>query len=121
MKKLDVIILLAAVTVFGFLAMLSYTGKESGGIAVVSVNGEEYGAFPLSEDKTLTIRGYDGGFNTLVIKDHKASISEADCPDALCVHQKAISADHETIVCLPHRVVIEIQADKENATDAIAR
>ena len=33
----------------------------------------------------------------------------ADCPDKLCVHQHAISANGETIVCLPNKVVAEVK------------
>ena len=46
--------------------------------------------------------------NTLVIKDGKAYISHANCPDKICVAHKPISKTGETIVCLPHRLVVEI-------------
>ena len=46
--------------------------------------------------------------NLLVIKDGKADVTEADCPDKLCVHQKAISKTNETIVCLPNKVVVQV-------------
>ena len=44
---------------------------------------------------------------------------EADCPDKLCVHQKAIERTNETIVCLPHKVVVEIQDAKEADFDSM--
>ena len=31
----------------------------------------------------------------------------ADCPDQLCVKQKAVSKNKESIICLPNKVVIE--------------
>ena len=42
---------------------------------------------------------------------------EADCPDRLCVKQKAICKNGETIVCLPHKVVVEIRSQEENLLD----
>ena len=121
MKKWDIIILVSALLLSGALMLITYLNRQDGGVAVVSVNGEAVGVYPLDEDTTVRIDGAEGGYNMLVIKDRRAYISDADCPDKSCVHQKAISAGHETIVCLPHRVVIEIQSDKENDTDAIAR
>lgn len=43
------------------------------------------------------------------IKDGYADCTEADCRDGLCVNQKKISKVNETIVCLPHKVIIEIE------------
>lgn len=38
---------------------------------------------------------------------------EADCPDHYCVDHAAIDKVNETIVCLPHRVVLEITGGGE--------
>lgn len=48
-----------------------------------------------------------------MIRDGKADMKEADCPDKLCVHQKAISAENESIVCLPDRVVVTVTNSKK--------
>ncbi|KAI4447103.1 hypothetical protein C823_001622 [Eubacterium plexicaudatum ASF492] len=45
----------------------------------------------------------------------------ADCPDQLCVHQKAISGQGETIVCLPNKIVVEIAEGEDADLDAISR
>ena len=34
-------------------------------------------------------------------------MTEADCPDHLCMKQKAVDSTGGTIVCLPNKVVIE--------------
>ena len=44
---------------------------------------------------------------------------EADCPDQLCVHQKKISMNHESIICLPNRVVVEIESSENSEYDAV--
>lgn len=59
--------------------------------------------------------------NVLTIRDGRADMTEADCPDKLCVHQKAISKNHEMIVCLPNKVVVEVTGSEENGFDSIAR
>jgi len=56
-----------------------------------------------------------------VIRDGKADMKEADCPDKLCVHQKAISAENESIVCLPNRVVVTVTNSKKEGMDGFAQ
>ena len=56
----------------------------------------------------IVISGYQGGMNHIVIQDNAVYMSDADCPDKLCVHTGTIHKTSETIVCLPHRVVVEI-------------
>ena len=41
-------------------------------------------------------------------------MTEADCPDGYCKRQGEISTEKETIVCLPHKLVVEIQGAKPN-------
>ena len=55
------------------------------------------------------------------IKDGEASMIEADCPDQICVHEKAISADGESIICLPNKIVVEVESDKESELDAVMK
>ena len=94
--------------------------NKTGGKVIVTVDGKEYGTYKLTEDATIKIES-EYGTNTLVIKDQKAKMEEANCPDKLCVHQKAIDKTGETIVCLPHKVVITVIDAKENELDVIAQ
>ena len=61
-----------------------------------------------------------GGTNILTIKNGKAKMTDADCPDQLCVHQKAASKNHESIICLPNKVVVEVDGSEESEFDAVA-
>ena len=54
-----------------------------------------------------------------MISNKMASVSDADCPDRLCVRQKAISRKGESIICLPHKLVILIESMEEGDVDAI--
>ena len=49
-----------------------------------------------------------GGTNTVQVERGRIRISEADCPDRVCVNQGWISDGTVPIVCLPHKLVIEI-------------
>ena len=84
---------------------------EQGEIAVVMVDGREVARYPLSQDREVTIEGI-GGENKLVISSGKADVSEADCPDKVCVDHRSILNVGETIVCLPHKVVVKIVGEE---------
>ena len=79
--------------------------RREGAYVVVSIDGGEVCRYSLSEDGEFTL---NGGTNTLVISGGKAYISEADCPDGLCVSQGKISRTGQTVVCLPNRVMLRI-------------
>lgn len=103
-----------------FLFMFFINGK-SGSYALVTVNGTEYGRYSLNENQQIDIVIDNKTTNTLIIEDGKANMIEADCPDKLCVHQKSISLDKESIVCLPNKVVITIISDDKSDIDAVAQ
>ena len=86
------VLLAAAGIAFGIIQL----GKKSGGYAVVVQDGKEVATYPLNVDTSVTINS-PTGFNTLVIKDGKADVTDADCPDKLCVNQHSISYDGETL------------------------
>lgn len=69
----------------------------------ITVDGEEYGTYRLSEDQTVSI----GSTNICEIKDGKAKMIHADCPDQLCMKQGAIDDSGGMIICLPNKVIIE--------------
>lgn len=83
----------------------------------ITVNGEEYGVYSLEEDRVIRI----GDTNVCEIKDGYVTMTEADCPDHLCMKQKRISKTGGTIVCLPNRVVLEIiSRESSEGPDVVA-
>lgn len=88
-------------------------------VAVVTVDGTEYGRFPLSEDRTERMEQPDGAYNVLVIADGKADITAASCPDGICVDHRPVSKKNESIVCLPNKVIVEIENGEESEVDSV--
>lgn len=103
----SVILLLAVI----FWLVFTFLIKKEGLKVLVKVDGEVKYEYLLTDDIETTVEGYKGGSNKLIIKDKIAYLIEADCPDKLCVKSGSISKVAETIVCLPHRVVVEISGD----------
>ena len=82
-----------------------------GSQVLVTVNGVEFGTYPLHTDATVVIGPEDGSWhNTLVIEDGRAYVSESDCDNQICVYTPALTEDTiGLIVCLPHGVVVELK------------
>lgn len=109
-KMLWIIILLVAGGLFLFLKFSADDGEQ----VIVKVDKKEIARYDLNTDREVVIDGKDGGKNTLVIKDGKAYIKDATCPDKLCEHQGKIHMVGQSLICLPNRVVIEITDDKKD-------
>jgi len=73
------------------------------GTVQITVNGEEYGIYSLAKDQVIRINDT----NVCEIKNGEIHMTEANCPDHLCMKQKAVDSTGGTIVCLPNKVVIE--------------
>ncbi len=118
-KKNDALLLLAVIAAALMIWGVSALGRREGGYAVVTVDGEEWGRYPLSRPAEIEIAtAY--GVNSLVIADGKAGVTDADCPDRLCVSQKDIRYEGETIVCLPHKLIVRIEGGTLGELDGVA-
>lgn len=121
-KKND-ILLIGSILV---LALIAYAGisifqgvNTQNAEAVVLIDGEEYGRFPLDTNVVERIEMSDGSYNVLVIEEGKADVTEASCPDGICVSHRAVSRQNQSITCLPNKLVVEIQNGEESDVDVI--
>ena len=110
----DIILIASILGVSVLFALIVFLVRDTGSWVVVSIDGEDRFAYPLSEDITVVIpTGKDGTkSNTLVIKDNVAYVSDADCPDGICVSHRPISFDGESIICIPNKTVISISDER---------
>lgn len=110
------VIIAAALAVFVGISLYS-AGSTREAEAVVLLDGEEYGRYPLSQDTKVKIELPDGSYNLLEIKDGKADMIEATCPDKICVKHRSVSKRGESLVCLPNQVVVQIENGREAEVD----
>ena len=134
-KKAD-LILLAVLLIAGLAAsiVLARSGKGGGQVTIKSA-GKKIGTYSLKENRTLFITkdghisdcdGTDSqgetGYNILQIRDGKADMISADCHNHDCVNHRPISKDGENIICLPHKIVIQIEKEKgDDGYDSLAK
>lgn len=116
-------ILAAAVLLLAALSGAAYYFISSGGDAAVQIveAGTVIQEYPLKEDRIVLLGNEDADYNILEIKDGKASMIEADCPDELCVRQKPVSRPGESIVCVPHKLVIQITGNAQGGYDGFVQ
>ena len=126
MKKKRLIndIMLIAVLVIIPVIMLIYgnidNNTESDALVVITIDGSLYKTLPLFEDLELTVPS-ENGINIVIIKDGSVWVSDADCPNQICVDHNPISKKGEQIVCLPHKVVLEIISGEDSEIDSISQ
>lgn len=104
-KKADIILFIGLLLIsMSLLFYFILLPKQSGNTLVITQNGNEIERISLSEDKTIVI-----GENKVIIKDSKAYMEYAVCPDKVCVNQGQISKVGEVIVCLPQKIILEVK------------
>ena len=102
-------LLLAAVALSVAALLFRDTGLPSPAVRVTrdGVLLEEIDLSQLDQPRTLTLED-ERGSNTLQVERGRVRVSAADCPDQVCVNQGWISDGAVPIVCLPHRLMVEI-------------
>lgn len=121
MKKADFILIAVVLVVSGVMLFFLYGVNDSdGGYAQIEVDGEVVETLPLDENTTYEILTDDDGINVLTIEDGYAVMTEANCPNGTCTNHKKISLNGESIICLPHKIVVTIINENENEIDAVA-
>ena len=85
---------------------------------VVTVDGKNYGAYSLKREQVIRIET-EYGYNELTIKDGKAGVTASDCKNQVCVHSMAISQNGQSIICLPHKLIVQITGSGGKQLDAV--
>ena len=118
MKKTDLILVVIALVAAAGIWLFYSAGADTGKTAVVTVDGEWKAELPMSENGSATIET-EWGYNIVTVEKGEAFVTEADCRDQICVDHKKIEKTGETIVCLPHKLVVEITGEGEAEVDTV--
>ena len=118
MKKTDLILVVLALVAAAGIWLFYSAGADHGQGVTITVDGSEEAFLPLDEDDTIRIETEDG-YNVVTVKDGEVFVTEADCRDQICVDHKKVSKTGETIVCLPHKMVVEITGEGEAEVDMV--
>ncbi len=123
MKKWDYIIFvfIAVLSVACFVFVQSYT-SERGSVVVIELNGQIVKQLSLNEDTSYVVglMNETEDYNEIVIKDGYVRVIESNCRDQICVNTPAISQVGQSIICLPHRLVVRIDGYNQKI-DGVSR
>ncbi len=98
-----------------------YLFSQMGESVCFRIDGPVYGTCPLNEDREIWVEQDGTVINVVQIKHGSVRMEQATCPDELCIRQGAISRERQTIVCLPHKLVVEVYGNHEQEYDTVSQ
>ena len=115
--RYDMILIAVLLVLSAGIWLYSIAARQEGGYAQVAIDGEIVMELPLNKN-TSVILGQGEHSDTLIIENGQAYVSEASCPDHVCIRQGKVSYNGQTIVCLPNKLVVTIRGGEQAETDA---
>lgn len=124
MKKGDLIliVLIGALVVGSWLYISSL--KSDRVAAQVLQDGvviHEIDLSTVKEPFQLRVEDGQGGYNIISVERGRIRVIEANCPEQVDVMQGWISEPHQSLVCLPHKLVVKIVGQEKSDVDGIVR
>ncbi|SDC46297.1 hypothetical protein SAMN05421734_10957 [Pelagirhabdus alkalitolerans] len=74
----------------------------------------------VNESKMIEVPEIKCNDEGIEIDDNAVRVRKSDCPEQICVRTGFIASPGEAIICLPHRVVIEITSNDSSIDDVIS-
>lgn len=118
-RPADIILAIGLIVIGFVMSFFLVFGSDDGAQVKVRTAGELYGVYSLDEDQTITVK-QGSNVNEFEITDGQVRMIRANCHNHDCIQQGAISKTGETIVCLPHKLVLEVTGGEEEF-DVIAQ
>ncbi|MEG2353051.1 MAG: NusG domain II-containing protein [Clostridium sp.] len=126
MKKWDfiIIVLVLIISAIGFIFISKMQSKDySEKFVEITLDGK------LLKTIDITDKNYSSKFsisnesyvNEFIIENGTIRIISANCSDEVCVKSGSIGKVGETIVCLPHRLIVEVRGIEESGLDDISK
>lgn len=104
MKSKSWALLLAALLAGSVALAVLLAPRHSGIQAQIFRDGVLIRTVDLRADQQFTVPSAQGGYNTVTVRDGRLAVTEASCPDHICMNMGFCSSGQ--IVCLPNRLVI---------------
>lgn len=119
--KIDLILICSAIIIGVIISLIYFTSQRAGDLVIVKLDNRIIRTYSLNVDMTEIIEVDGQAYNTITISDGVVYVSDANCPDKLCMNKGQISSIGQSIVCLPHKLVVTVEGDKDSEIDAISK
>lgn len=146
LNKKDIILVLCLLIVAG-ICYLVFHYSNDGEKVVIRLDGQQYGVYDINENQTIYVESGESvesarsgesntsntsnastkskvsekDYNIVVIENGEVYIKDANCPDKYCMKQGKTKDANKSLICLPHKLVVEVHKDVEEALDAVAQ
>ena len=104
MKKGDFIIIGSVVSAFVLSVVMLLSFSKQGSQVVIKQNNQVIYKKSISQNQMV-----DTGTNKVIIQDGVVYMEHSNCKNQICKKTGQISKKGETIVCLPNKVIVEIE------------
>ncbi len=119
-----VIVIALAAALLALWAYRSAATRGTGQVVQIVQDGTVLREIDLSrvtEEYRFTVEWPGGGHNTILVQPGRICVSEADCPDKICVNRGWLAEGSLPIVCAPHRLVVTFKDASGAKVDAAAQ
>lgn len=123
MKKKDFILISAVLLIVSVTFSINYfVNTKKGEKIEIYVDNKLYKTYDIDDEDEIKIES-EKGYNLIKIHNHGVEITEASCPDKVCINEGFIEKPSKSIVCLPNKVHIKITSDSnhEDEEDVISK
>lgn len=96
-----------------------HVNRETGAEVHIYQSGALVDTFSLRENRVARYKTSIGGYNVVTIKNGRVSVTEASCPDQICVHHGPTDQTADPIVCLPNSLVVEVVSPESQKIDGV--
>lgn len=110
-KLFDLLIIFLVTILITLYAFFTLSRDKDNTFVRVEVEGKKF-IYSLDSDKEVIIEG-ELGVTTFIIKDKKVKITDSPCSNKTCIHSGSISKANRSIACLPNKIVITIDGEKD--------
>ena len=117
-------IIAAAAVVLAAVSLMLLTSRKAGTVVQVIQDGTVVKEIDLSRVKkeySFELESAGGGHNTVLVQPGRICVSEADCPDQICVQQGWLENQALPIVCMPHGLIITVADPAGQDVDAVSK
>lgn len=116
-RRNDILLIVAFAVVAILLVFFVPNFLQGGSTVTIEVEGNHYGTYSLYENKRIPVATSLGN-NVVVIEEGFVYMEEADCKDGLCVKQGKKQYNGESVICLPHRVLVIVSGSEYGEVDS---
>ncbi len=120
-SRYDLLILIA-ISLISIVLLIPHLFSRDSLTATITVDGETVETIELNKVSGFRQIKLDCDPQVSVrVENGRICVSEAECEDKLCVNCGWLDSDGDMAVCLPGKVVVQVDSDKSNkdAPDAV--